>query len=133
MYFKGDTVRITGNLPQKNALVMVTDSGARIPADWLRVNLGEDHEDVSISPNAVELVSMGKALRVHPNMTLLQFLETGGEIILPNGAWLRGDPIRHYIEHGVSDGENLGLWNLDKQGVLNAVSSIEEVLEGQES
>lgn len=131
MYFKGDIVKITGDLPQKGRLAMVTKSGASEPPTWLRVDLDKEHEDASIANHAVELVSMGKTLRVHPHMSLLQFLATGGEIILPNGAWLRGDPDHRSIEHGVSGGENLGRWHLDHQGVLNAISSIEEELEEQ--
>ena len=132
MYFKGDILKIKGNLPQNGTLVMVTASGARKPEEWLRVNLDDEHQDVSVSPNFVERVSMGKSLRVDPNMTLLEFLETGGEIILPNGAWLRGEPERRYIAHGVSGGESLGLWHLDELGFENARSAIEDVLNGEE-
>ncbi len=128
MYFKGDIVKITGELPQKGSLVMVTNSGQSRPIEWLRVDLDENHQDVSIAPEAVERVSIGDSLRVDPNMTLLEFLETGGEIILPNGAWLRGDPQRRYIEHGVSGGRNLGLWHLNAQGFFCAVSTLEDVI-----
>lgn len=58
-------------------------------------------------------------LSTESNPFLLELLEMGAEIVLPDGRWMVGDPDSGYIDFGVQTGESLGLWELNRNGLRN--------------
>lgn len=54
-------------------------------------------------------------------MTILEFLQQGGELVFPSGYKLKGDPETKYIETFDTEENPDGLWNLSEEGLDNAL------------
>ena len=67
------------------------------------------------------------------SMTVLDVLNGGGQVQLPNGIVLKGDPSTGYIEIGYwgVDGSfvNEGLWSLSESGLEDALRDAEKIAE----
>lgn len=55
------------------------------------------------------------------NPTLFSLLKIGAFIEFPSGVWLKGDPEDGYIKIGTDVGGSMGLWNLDREGLAQAM------------
>jgi hypothetical protein len=55
--------------------------------------------------------------------TRLEFLQMGGELVFPSGYKLKGDPETGYIDtfDGMENPD--GIWNLNEEGLGNAIKS----------
>lgn len=70
---------------------------------------------------------------INPNTTLLELLNQGSEITLPNKVILKGDPKTRYIEIGFIGADEdwvfEGLWDLSEDGLSNAIEDSEKIAE----
>lgn len=90
---------------------------------------GEEENKVKLADEC-EMIRMNiDAVRIAPDMTLMDFIRMGGRLELPNGVWLQGSVKTQYIAHGTKQTPGgLGAWHMNDQGFYNALETIEEQL-----